>query len=159
MYLKSYITAKLQIPKLPFSITLVYFIIQFITCVFWAVWLRYECHSLRISTATNIVSTTLYSTQTLILLGLLFYRLYQTYHNVPFVALSKFSIIAFIVCYGATCVIFLTGTTLFILDPTGNGGPLWSMSSIGNIFYQYHYLVHIFIKCIQLQKYQKMRIY
>ena len=130
IYLKSYIVSKLRIPKLPFSVTLIYFIIQFITYVLIGIWARYECHSLKISKPIHIAGITSYSTQTLILLGLLFYRLYMTYRRVPALALSKSAIITFIIFYIVTCIIFLTGSTLYTLAPAGIGGKLYAMSSV-----------------------------
>ena len=130
MYLKSYIISKLKVSKLIFSIILVYFIIQFMTYVLTAIWARYECHSLRISKPINIASMTLLSIQTLMLLGLLFYKLYKTYHIVPSLALSKLAIITFSIFYIVTCIMLLTAMTMHTLAPAGITGVLLAMTCV-----------------------------
>ena len=133
IYLKSYIVSKLRISKSLFSIILVYFIIQFMTYVSTAIWEIYECHSLTISRPINISSHTLYLIQTYMLLGLLFYRLYKTYHGVPRYALSKFAIITFSVFYSVSCIIFITFMTvsnLFKLTHATIRGVLNAMATV-----------------------------
>lgn len=63
-------------------------------------------------------------------MGLLFYRLYRTYRNVPTLGLSKGTIITFTVFYIVTCVMFLTGSTLYTLSPAKGGTLIYSISSI-----------------------------
>ena len=133
IYVRSYIVNRLNISRLAFAITLTYFTIQFITYVLIAIWARYQCHSYRISTPIHIVGITLYTSQTLILMGLLFYRLYRTYHGVPSLSLSKCTLITFTIFYVITCIAFLSGSTLYVISPAKGGTLLYSISSIFTI--------------------------
>ena len=129
MYLKSYMNKSLKIRKLPFSITLFYFGVQFTAYVLIAVWARYQCHSLRISTPIHIAGLTFYTSQTLLLMGLLFYRLYRTYRPVPSLRLSKCTIIVFSTYYIVTCGIYYIGNWYYVSNPTEDGTRYYSISS------------------------------
>ena len=130
MYLKSYITKSLKIRKISFLITLFYFAVQFTAYVLVAIWARYQCHSLRITTPLHIACLTLITSQTLLLMGLLFYRLYRTYHSVPSLQLSKCSIITFSIYYIITCIVYYVGNTFYVLSPTEDGTWHYAVSSI-----------------------------
>ena len=129
MYLKSYMNKSLKIRKLPFSITLFYFGVQFTAYVLIAIWARYQCHSLRISTPIHIAGLTFYTSQTLLLMGLLFYRLYRTYRPVPSLRLSKCTIIVFSTYYIVTCGIYYIGNWYYVSNPTEDGTRYYSISS------------------------------
>ena len=63
------------------------------------------------------------------IIGLLFYRLYKTYRNVPSVALSKLQLLHS--WYGTLQpVLILAASIMYAWDPIGIGGQLYSMSSI-----------------------------
>ena len=115
MFIRSRIQGTLNIPPLAFYITTFYFIIQFMKSISDIIWSKYVCHDLIISTMLASIGGTMYSTQTSILIGLLFHRLYKTFLGVPSMQLSNFTMFIFTICYIINIGLFLAAILSFVL--------------------------------------------
>ena len=117
MFIRSQIQGTLQIPMISFCTTQFYFTVQLIKWILDLIWLQYVCgDDLQTTALISGISGSMYSIQTSILIGLLFYRLYRTFLGVPSLQLSKFTIITFTVCYTITTVLSLVAIISFLLS-------------------------------------------
>ena len=133
MYIKAYIKSTTKMSAFQFSTTIFYFMIQFICMIFAVPWSLSQCQSLKITSIFHIIGIMTYSTQTLLLLLLLFHRLYMTYYATPAFALSRFTIITFIICYTITCIVFISGGVLYSFNPNSWPAQIYALSSILSI--------------------------
>ena len=106
MFIKTKIDHSLKLNLTIFYVTIIYFIVQLVTFILAGMGNKFECHNPKLKYLfINIIGNFCYIVQTYILIGLLFYKLYKTYSNVPSLAIKKSTIRLFIICYIMVIVI------------------------------------------------------
>ena len=153
MFIRSRIKGNLNIQNRLFYTTLIYFIIEFVAYILYAIWVGHECHNGQISLILHTISQFLYTTQMMMLLGIWFYRLYKTYRGVPSLSLQKRTIISFTIFYIVTWLIFQTMSMLVVifLEPGNIFETFYSLSSI--------LVVILILTLVSLYIYKMYRVY
>ena len=130
MYIRAYCKSDLRISRGQFTVTLIYFIIQFLILIIGNAYAYYQCRSFIMSLYLHFWGAIAYPVQTLLLLALLFRRLYQTYKNVPSLSISKATVVSFTICYIITAIVFISGGIMYVTFPIGIGALIYTLSSV-----------------------------
>ena len=129
LFVKSYLNGSLKTQKSHFCAVIFFFIDILVTYILIVIWCRYECHNGDIANYLHFIAAMFYNIQTLMLLKLLFYRLYKTYNGTR-LRLSLTTIRLFIILDIITSIAFVFGGIMYSLFRDGIGGQIWSLASI-----------------------------
>eukprot|EP00485_Elphidium_margaritaceum_P003503 CAMPEP_0202697884 /NCGR_PEP_ID=MMETSP1385-20130828/11183_1 /ASSEMBLY_ACC=CAM_ASM_000861 /TAXON_ID=933848 /ORGANISM="Elphidium margaritaceum" /LENGTH=355 /DNA_ID=CAMNT_0049354451 /DNA_START=32 /DNA_END=1099 /DNA_ORIENTATION=- len=116
IFIVSYIKKQLQTTKCLFRCSLALFIVIILTFAFTALYVSYGCHPATYALAEifRVISSELYVLQTMLLIGILFYRLRSVFRNSLY-RLPKFTILVFRVLYAITSILFVCAVIPLVL--------------------------------------------
>ena len=129
IYIQSYMKRDRKARNLTFYSGIILFIVTFTCYVSYTIWALHRCHNEQIASLFHNIALQLTALQFVILLAMLFYKLYYVFHNTE-LAISKCTIRIFIAMYICTFLLASFAAILFVQYPYSIGGILGACSGL-----------------------------